>query len=91
MFNKQLEYANHVVGEHGEEHIGTEWRGVGVLEGNRGGGLTRVEQWIGGGGGECVHMLIPQTHRNNILQASHELVMQGEHTIACGKISDGAG
>ena len=34
-------------------------------------------------------MLISQTktHRYNILQASPELVMQGEHIIAYGKIS----
>ena len=40
-----------------------------------------------------VHMLISQTrtHGYNILQASPELVMQGEHIIACGKISGGEG
>lgn len=45
------------------------------------------------GGGENVHMLISQTqtHRYNILQASLELVMQGEHIIAPGKISEGEG
>lgn len=48
---------------------------------------------VGKGGVETVHMLISQTqaHRYNILQASPELVMQGEHIIACGKISEGEG
>lgn len=32
-----------------------------------------------------------QTHRYNTLQASPELVMQGEHIIARGKISEGEG
>lgn len=38
-------------------------------------------------------MLISQTrtHGYNILQASPELVVQGEHIIACGKISGGGG
>lgn len=37
------------------------------------------------------HMLIPGARRYNVLQASRELVMQGEHIIACGKISEGGG
>lgn len=37
------------------------------------------------------HMLIPRARGYNVLQASHELVMQGEHIIACGKISEGGG
>lgn len=42
LFNKQLEYAPHVVGEQEEEHIGAE--GVGWSFGKKiGGGLTRAE------------------------------------------------
>lgn len=37
------------------------------------------------------HMLIPGARGYNVLQASRELVMQGEHIIACGKISEGGG
>lgn len=92
MFNKQLEYAPHVVGEQEEEHIGAE--GVGWSFGKKiGGGLTRAERWRWReGGGESAHVFISQTQTHRFTRSpGPQVVMQGEHIIACGKISDGDG
>lgn len=92
MFNKQLENAKQVVGEaRGQKKKKHILDGVGrVLE-----GTEKEEEVVEEAEGEeasvRAHMLIPGARGYNVLQASRELVMQGEHIIACGKISEGGG
>lgn len=57
LFNKQLEYAPHVVGEKEEEHIGAEGEGW-SLGREVVGGLEEFDSGVWIGGSESVHMLI---------------------------------